>query len=1274
MGTLEEIQRLSDGKFHRLGDDLLRRIEPRYRRLRTHGLNERGESITGQPDSYVGDTAATCVVAVCYTVQRSGWWNKVVADVREAIVASPVVSEIVIVIPHNADRDGPKNSSIDWLANARAAAGEASIRVVDGREISRHLDTDHQDLRYEHLGIPYSRLSGPSILAGCRIASQRIIDSIKASGRYDKERYVTRSADGELYRLWQAASRHLANHSHWTSPVRLIPLVSDSGVGKTSLVCEFVRKLGMVLPVLLVQARDLFLSAEDSLVASVIQSIQGFLDPSARVIEEAALCRHLAGTVPLTVVLDGLDEAHDPEAIRTAVSHWMRSNLGQSSVLIITSRREFWRTCVDPSWERWMPPLAVDERSPVNVIERQQVERNDPVAGIRLPDRFSGDELEAAWLRAGQSRQDLLTLPTDVRGELRHPFTLRVFLELRSQGGGMPPSLTRAALLECWLNRRLDAESLPRDRITRNLFQQSLRALASRLAVANSGSISVDELTDVPRFDPAYPPGPVVQRLIEANILETVPGQPDKIRFAIEAVQDFYRADADIEAISNDPASVAEEYEGLRFTTAYTRLERIGHGLADESVRDDFASYLAVLDARMAAVVVRAAAGRFSPDTRRTIAEELGQQLSTRHRVRAAMAITLLGEMGCREAVEILETQLLSAADTHPYLKQTGATAFTRLGHAPAAPFVYRWERFGLMTGNDTYYFKELLWTIRGSSLEFRSALAEEALQQISSPSGSKEHAKAVTVLAYLGDARLVANLEARLAENGLLQSYESHALIALGTEDAGALFARSVTTVGVHLSGLSNDQANHDARNRLIDRIYHITYDLRYLLTPAFEPHLRGLVESENPDVSWIASDLARFGLMASLLYPAAIAADRRDDREPDRDEQRACVTTEVWLGWWRQTPDLRLRRRLLRMLPLYPSTEIEEILIGCLDLPELCSSAARELGDYGVVRAAARLRWVLAEGFSSEDQWAKAAAARALGDLRDETAVPLLAATAGEHPHDWVVRQAVASLGLIGGEEAEHALEQLLRCGKDGRFEEKILEALLLCGSRSAVEIVVERARSRDDGPHWLFQRLGGLAMVRGWRRGEYYTHIFCDDLVDYLASQYPAGSPGQDREVERAFQQIDGPAVRRLLRTWAGLSGPVDARSTTGDGRRTSPNIYFETLRDRGDESAIDYALDERADDEDEIYVVVTADHLLNFSAAAVSRHLRLRLEVSSTASEAIRTLALLGRFGERPDAELAAGFVYHPDDMVANIACETMLRLSDPLLVPDHWREM
>jgi HEAT repeat protein len=1273
MSTLDEIQRLSDGKFHQLGDDLLRRFDPRYRRLRTHGLNERGESIKGQPDSYVGDTAASCVVAVCYTVQRSSWWNKVVEDVHEAVAASPTANEVVVVVPHNVDRDGPRDKNIDWLSNARTAAGKATLRLIDGREISRLLDTDHQDLRHEHLGIPYSRLSGPSVLAGCRAASQQIIEDIRRSGRYDPTRYVPRSADRELYRLWQKASRPAAAQTRQAAPVRLIALVNDSGVGKTSLVCQFVHDLGSVLPALIIQARDLLLSAEDGLVSSVIQSIQGFLDPSARVIEEAALCKHLSGTVLLTVVLDGLDEAHDSEAVRRTISHWLRSSLGQSSILIVTSRREFWRVCEDPTWERWMPKPALDNRSPVNVAEPQQPDRVDPVGGIRLPDRFTEDELEAAWLRAGQARQRLFALPAEVRGELRHPFTLRVFLELRSQDGGIPPIPTRVALLECWLNRRLDAESLPRDRITRSLFQRALRTLASRAADANSGSICVDDLSDVPRFNPAHPPGPVLQRLIEANILEPVPGQPDRIRFAVEAVQDFYRAEADIEEIRAAPAPMAEAYSRLSFTAAYTRLERVGHRLADESVRDEFARRLAELDARMATVVVRASVGRFSPDIRRKIAEELGRQVSASHRVRAAMAISLLGGLVCLEACEALEEYVLSSSDLHRYLKTQAARAFIKLGHAPAAPFVYRWARFGLASGNHNRYFRELLGLLRGSSPEFRLALAHEALQQLTSPSGSTEHVKAVVVLAYLGDARLVSHLEERLIAIGWLRPYETHALIALGTDQSGTLFSRCFTSIETRLSEALDDQAKQLMDDLLLEMAFQLPGDIRYLVTPAFEPYLKRLLESTDSRVTHIAVNLVRNSLVAPLLYHAAVAVDERRWHEAREVDHRACVTPEVWQDWWQKASNSQVRRRLLRILPLHPSSEVEEILIQCLDSPELCSSAARKLGDYGVVRSAACLRGVLVEARTGDDRWAKAEAAHALGDLRDEIAVPLLADTARVDPDEWVVRQAAWSLGLIGGREAEGALEELLRHGKGEKCDEVILEALLLSGSRTAVGIVLERTKSWDDGPRRLFDRLDRLGWVRGSRRGEYYTHIECDDLVTYLRSQYPNGSPGQDRNAVDAFRQIDGPSVRALLREWAERSDSIYTPFGPDDPRKSS-NIYSELLQDRGDESAIDYTLDEWDVDRVEIYVSFVAEHLHRFSRTAVLRHLRLRLAGASTAKPTAALLALLGRFGEGGDADLAARFLDHPDDQVVNVACETMLRLSDPLLVPDHWREL
>jgi hypothetical protein len=362
----------------------------------------------------------------------------------------------------------------------------------------------------------------------------------------------------------------------------------------------------------------------------------------------------------------------------------------------------------------------------------------------------------------------------------------------------------------------------------------------------------------------------------------------------------------------------------------------------------------------------------------------------------------------------------------------------------------------------------------------------------VSIPSGTPEHIKAVAVLAYLGDERLVTHLEGRLAENGLLSGYENHALIALGTEDAGVLFARSVTALGERLAGIPDDCANHDTRHRLIDSASFTTSDVTYLMTPAFQPHLKGLIEGGSPDVSWIASDLVRRGFVTPLLYPAAVAAERSGRLESESRVERSCIIADIWLDWWRRSTAAGVRRRLLRLLPLYPSAEIEEVLIGCLDSTDLRGSAAQGLGDYGVARSAVHLRGMLAEEITPGDWWGKYGAARALGDLRDEAAVPLLEKTAAEHPDDSVAGEAESSLGLIGNADAECALVRLLQGGRGGEFEESVMEALLLVGSASAVSIVVDRARSAEDGPHWLCERLGGLD-VRGWRRGEYYTYIW-------------------------------------------------------------------------------------------------------------------------------------------------------------------------------------
>lgn len=328
---------------------------------------------------------------------------------------------------------------------------------------------------------------------------------------------------------------------------------------------------------------------------------------------------------------------------------------------------------------------APDDRTPATTVRRLSVERTDSADGIRLPDRFSEGELEAAWLRAGWSRDSLFSLPAEAREELRHPFTLRVFLDLSSSGSAVSGRITRAELLEAWLNRRLDQEAVPGERLTRQQYQQALEVIATRLATSSAGSLAVDDLAGVPRFDRTRPPGPVVERLVAASVLESVPGQPDRIRFAVEAVQDFYRAEAEVAAIVAAPANAAEEYGKLRFTEAYPRLSRIGQLLVKEEVRHDFVDHLSDADPRKAAVVLRTDPTRYGPEVRQKVTAKLGLHIGGRHRVRGAFAISLLSDLHCEEARQCLVAHLLPPADPHPYLKNAGATAFIKLNEVGGA-------------------------------------------------------------------------------------------------------------------------------------------------------------------------------------------------------------------------------------------------------------------------------------------------------------------------------------------------------------------------------------------------------------------------------------------------------------------------------------------------------------------------------------------------------------------------------------------------------------
>src|SRR5207244_1274154 len=132
------------------------------------------------------------------------------------------------------------------------------------------------------------------------------------------------------------------------------------------------------------------------------------------------------------------------------------------------------------------------------------------------------------------------------------------------------------------------------------------------------------------------------------------------------------------------------------------------------------------------------------------------------------------------------------------------------------------------------------------------------------------------------------------------------------------------------------------------------------------------------------------------------------------------------------------------------------------------------------------------------------------------------------------------IENLGFIGTVEAETALSELFDMGI---CENRAASALIICGTSSAIAVVITRAGARTDGFRWLCEQCRHLSWTRGWTRGKYYTHINTAELVDYLDAGFQPGSSKENWDFVHALEQIDTSDVRRLLRKWAMLRGTTE-----------------------------------------------------------------------------------------------------------------------------------
>lgn len=410
-------------------------------------------------------------------------------------------------------------------------------------------------------------------------------------------------------------------------------------------------------------------------------------------------------------------------------------------------------------------------------------------------------------------------------------------------------------------------------------------------------------------------------------------------------------------------------------------------------------------------------------------------------------------------------------------------------------------------------------------------------------------------------------------------------------------------------------------ARAALIYQGHFVSYDLRYLITPLFERHIRRLIENDDPTISWLGTELVDVGLIASQFLAVAIATAERSPWHPiHREERRSAITASDWLNWWKKTAEVKVRQRLLQMLPLCPTIEVEKTLLDCLDSRDFAVLAAGALGGYGAVRSIPFLQLLLSNGSDFIPSWGDYALAKALGQLRDPASVPTLKSFAATTTDSHSCEHAIGSLALIGTPDAEKALVELFSSSANG---DDIFDGLILCGTETAMAMVVAEAKRRQDGLAWLCERLNQFA----WKSEDnrYFTNIHTTELVECLDAGYQPGTPEETWKLVHGLSRIDSPDVRRLLKKWAGRRGTPEDPPVHASNKRSMSDACFRELMNRGDESAISYVLDQRVNDIDDVYVWIARNNLEAFASVAVAAELRQRFSNAVDRHEIVRLLA-------------------------------------------------
>jgi hypothetical protein len=1081
-----------------------------------------------------------------------------------------------------------------------------------------------------------------------------MLDRLKALGRYSPEHYVETQADTRLFKFWQLSLRNAAGKSAGERQT-YIPLIADAGIGKTNLLANFSEKGSKQAPVLMLLARDLMFDAEDSLVRTVIEQLQGTLDPTVRQKEERHVAMMLSGKTPLTVVLDGIDEATNTVGVQKAVGYWLRSTLGRQSVLVTSSRPEFWRRCRDPTWAASIVNDFEHPKAARSLRHEQDISALDPVKGIELPKQFSTGELQQAWLKHGRDSAEFWNLPNEVRQTLMHPFTFMSAMELLDQGSSIDGLTSQGDVLKLWVTKRLEAESDATLRISSDQLESCLKIIARIAATHVNLWLRVDELSEVPRFDQANPPGPVVERIIAANILETHPEQPDQIRFTFESVQDYFLASSTHEEIARNPSQVARLFEKETLSACATRLECIGAQISAGESSETFVKELLKLDPVKAAIVLRAHPGRFSSQTRSAVCEALRDMLHSKQLSEQAIATQLLGRVKCDES-EIVLRDYWSNNEPSKHIRHVIAHAAVTHGIVELVSIVFqtRWfirER----------YFVDIRPELEATSEDFQTALKEYACQYLPADQHSDDYQRAITVLGYMADPAAVEAIKKRTTGQRPF-FYETLCLLVIGSPQAIECYSR---IVGEFIAFKESDEEDENARYAFA--VFPSSYIGSFVTTDS-ENYVLNLLRSDKPRHQIYGKRLATKLGTATLLKEKVIrwnVEGYMSLSDPDSFGQH--LGAENWLSLWNDGPTLEHQATLVKVAKDLRDPRIETILIQNLANIEIAGSCAQSLAGMGSQRACTAIRKLLRESQPDKEgkNWNAYCAFWAIHTLRDEDAVEDVVAFLEANPGS-TYHESASGLAAIGSPNAEDALFSL-----KNQSDKMKANAFLLFGTKRCVEKAIEIAKKQNNPVDWILQECHFcFSLIHGWASHHFRVDVEIEPLIDFIgtatlnAKQYDC--------LMSMLDGVDSPAIRVLLREFC------DKQGTSDDVEMDSPvgalsNGAYRELCDRGDDHVLEQYVSEEVD-RHKGYVVGEsfANQFSYFDREKVLAEFHKLLGGDSSDDAFVVTvLDLVGFLGSDSDLELLERHVESESISVSNAAFTAKLRLSDPLRLAENW---